>query len=80
MSDYQSFFLGVHVSFLMIDHVQNRSVFLIAAKYIHICALVTYILFPQSCTNHFELLVALPFSAPVSEFSELSSVFSPDQS
>ena len=25
----------VHVSFLMVDHVQNQSIFLIAEKYIH---------------------------------------------
>ena len=28
-------FVGVHVSFLMVDHVQNQSIFLIAEKYIH---------------------------------------------
>ena len=46
--------MDVHVSFLMIDHVQNHGVFLIAANiyiyeyiYTYVCALVTYILFPQ---------------------------------
>ena len=28
-------FVGVHVSFLMVDHVQNQNIFLIAEKYIH---------------------------------------------
>ena len=28
-------FVGVHVSFLMVDHVQNQSIFLIAEKFIH---------------------------------------------
>ena len=27
--------VGVHVSFLMVYHVQNHSIFLIAKKYIH---------------------------------------------
>ena len=28
-------FVGVHVSFLIVDHVQNQSILLIADKYIH---------------------------------------------
>ena len=46
----------MHVSFLMIDHVQSQSAFLIAAKDIYTCVCALVILFPQSCTNHFEPL------------------------
>ena len=40
-------FLGVHISFLMIDHVENQSILLIAANYIHMCMCVGY-LYPVS--------------------------------
>ena len=43
---------------LWIDHGQHRSAYwLLQNVYTHgVCALVTFILFSPSCTNHFELL------------------------
>ena len=51
-------FLSVHVSFFTIDHVQNQSVFLIAATNIYtcVCALLLVSYFHRSSLNHLEPL------------------------
>ena len=62
-------FVGVHVSFLMIDHVQNQSIFLIAENiYTWVNALVTCILFPQELYKPL-LSIRKSYSEPVSECS-----------
>ena len=67
--------MGVHVSFLVVNHVQNQECLLITEKYTHmgICALVTCILFLQELYKPLRTLRG-SYSASESELSESSSV------
>ena len=69
--------MGVHVSFLMVDHVQNQSIFLIAEKYVYVGKCFGYLYPISSLVVPTISILKKSHSAPVSEFSV---VFQPDQS